>query len=437
MSVNRRFAGLLRAALGRGACLALACVLLAPASGHGTVVQRITAVVNDEIISAYDLQQRMRLVISSAGLNPTPDVVSRIEQQVLRSLVDERLQLQEAKREDITVDDFEIEQALTNLAQQNNMSANEIRSMLQHSAVDFSTLKDQIRAEIAWSKLVGRRFGGRVVISDDQVETEYNRAVQSFSKPQYLLSEIVLRVEQPEQDDEVRRTAQRLIDELRQGASFPVLARQFSQSSTSGLGGDLGWMERDQLDPALQTALDHMSPGQLSPPVRTVRGYHIVVLRNRRDASGEEGAALTTGATLKALLLPLDAKADEAAAEAAMDRVHAAGEKLKGCTNVAAVAASEPGMTALDLGHLSINQVTEPLRQIVANLEAGEVSPPFRGAGGAQVLVVCSRDMETTKTPLTPPTREEIQARLYNQQISMMARRYLRDLRRDAVVEYR
>ncbi len=437
MMVDRRLAGLFRAALGRGAWLALAWVLLVPAAGQGAVIQKITAVVNDEIISAYDLQQRMRLVISSAGINPTPDVVSRIEQQVLRSLVDERLQLQEAKREDITVDELEIEEALTNLAQQNNMSANEVRNMLLHSAVDYSTLKDQIRAEIAWSKLVSQRFGGRVVISDVQVEAEFNRAIQSFSKPQFLLSEIVLRVEQPEQDDDVRHTAQRLADELRQGASFPALARQFSQSSTAGLGGDLGWMERDQLDPALQAALDRMSPGQLSPPVRTIRGYNIVVLRNRRDASGEEGAALATGLTLKSLVLPLDANADQASAEAAMDRVHAAGEKLKGCTNVAAVAASEPGMSAVDLGHLSISQLTESLREVVADLQAGAVSPPFRGPGGAQVLVVCSRDMETTKTPLTPPTRQEVQARLYNQQISMMARRYLRDLRRDAVVEYR
>jgi peptidyl-prolyl cis-trans isomerase SurA len=412
-------------------------VLLAPPAAHAVVVQKISAVVNDEVISAYDLQQRMRLVISSAGLNPAPDVIGRIEQQVLRTLVDERLQLQEAKKEDVKVDEVEIEQALGNLAQQNNMSANEIRIMLQHSAVDFSTLKDQIRAEIAWSKLVNKRFGGRVTISDDQVEVEYTRAIQSFSKPQYLLSEIVLRVDQPEQDDEIHHTAQRLSDELRQGASFPALARQFSQSSTSGLGGDLGWMERDQLDPALQSALDHMSPGQFSPVVRTVRGYNIIMLRNRRDASGEEGAALATGATLKSLLLPIDAHADKATADAAIDRVRAAGEKLKGCTNVEAVAAANPGMAAVDLGHLSIDQVAAPIRELVANLVAGEVSPPFRGPAGAQVLVMCSRDMETTKTALTPPTREEIQARLYNQQISMMARRYLRDLRRDAVVEYR
>jgi peptidyl-prolyl cis-trans isomerase SurA len=408
-----------------------------PAAGHAAVVQRITAVVNDEVISAYDLQQRMRLVISSAGLNPSPEIISRIEQQVLRSLVDERLQLQEAKREDITVDSFEIEQALNGLAEQNNMTANDIRSMLQRAAVDFSTLRDQIRAEIAWSKLVNRRFGGRVVISDEQVEAEFSRALDSFSKPQYLLSEIVLRVEQPEQDDEVRRTAQRLLEQLRQGASFPALARQFSQASTAGLGGDLGWMERGQLDPALQAAIDHMAPGQISQPVRTIRGYQILLLRNRRDSSGEERTALASGVTLKALIQPLSTEPDKAEIEAALDRVHAASQKLRGCSNIESVAAATPGLAVVDLGHLSIHQVAAPIRDMVANLEAGDVSPPFHSSSGAQVLVVCSRDMETTKTPITPPTREEIQARLYNQQISMMARRYLRDLRRDAVVEYR
>lgn len=401
------------------------------------MVQRITAVVNDEVISAYDLQQRMRLVISSTGLAPSEEIISRIEPQILRTLVDERLQLQEAKKEEITINNLEVEQALGDLARQNDMTTNDIRMMLLDSHVDFYTLLDQIRAEIAWRKLVNRRFGGLINISDDQVDAEYERALNSFSKPHYLLAEILLRVEQPEQDDQVRRTAERLAQQLRQGASFPALARQFSQSSTAGIGGDLGWVERDQLDAALQAALDHMSSGQTSAPIRTVRGYHILLVRNRRDESGEESMGAAKSAVLKSLILPLPDDADQNMIEAAMDRVSAAGQKLQGCTNVEAVAASSGGLSALDLGRVAIDQVAEPIRELVANLGVGEVSPPFRGPGGAQVIVVCNRDVATTKVPLTPPTREEIQIRLYNDQISSMARGYLQDLRRDAVVEYR
>jgi peptidyl-prolyl cis-trans isomerase SurA len=437
MNANRGLASVFRAALGWGACLAAACALLAPVPGRGAAVQKITAVVNDEVISAYDLQQRMRLVLSSTGLAPSEDVISRIEPQILRSLVDERLQLQEAKKEDITIDSLEVEQAFLDLARQNDMTVEDIRKMLLSSNVDFSTLLDQIRAEIAWRKLVNHRFGGLVNVSDDQVDAEYERALKSFSKPHYLLTEILLRVEQPEQEDDVRRTAERLSQQLRQGASFPALARQFSQSSTSGIGGDLGWVERDQLDPALQAAIDRMSSGQTSAPIRTVRGYHILLLRNRRDESGEESMGAAKSAVLKALMLPLPPEADQDTIEAAMDRVHAAGQKLEGCTNVDTVAASSGGIAALDLGRVAISQVAEPIRELVANLDVGEVSPPFRGPGGAQVIVVCNRDVLTTKVPLTPPTREEIQIRLYNDQISSMARGYLQDLRRDAVVEYR
>lgn len=437
MSVRAGLAGACRAALGAGAGLACAVLLLASGQSQAAVVQRITAVVNDEVISAYDLQQRMRLVISSSGINPTPEVIGRIEQQVLRALVDERLQLQEAKKESITVDTVEVERALMGLAQQNSMTIDDIRKMLAQGGVDYSTLRDQIRAEIAWSKLVNRRFGGRVVITEEQVDAELNRALENFAKPQYLLSEIVLRVDQPEQDDDVRRTAQRLYEQLQQGASFPALARQFSQSSTSGLGGDLGWMERDQLDPALQAALDRLTPGQISAPVRTIRGYHILALRQRRDQTGEVGAAPSKDVTLKALVQPLPHDADEETIDAALDRVHEASKKLRGCSNIDAVAASERGFVVADLGRLSIDQVQQPLRDMVERMDAGDVTIPFRASTGAQVIVVCSRAVEMVTTPVTPPSREEIEARLYNQQISMMARRYLRDLRRDAVIEYR
>ncbi len=408
----------------------LTAVSLSPALAQS--VQRIAAIVNDEVISGYDLQQRMSLVLSSSGLQPSPEALKRLEPQVLRTLVDERLQLQEAERQEIEVDTREIAEAIADIGARNNLSPDQIESFLGQAGIDFATLQRQVYAELAWNKLIGQRFGSRVFISDEEVDSAYNRFLENSSKPQYRVAEIFLSVDSPEQDEEVRRTGQRLVEQIIAGAPFDAVAQQFSQASTAASGGDVGWVQEGQLAAELDEQLLKMRPGSVSAPIRTIGGYYIIAVLDRREtAAGAD--AMRSKISLSQVLIPLSPEASQEEISRALNKAKRAESQIRGCGSVERVAEQFPGALGNSIGTYTGSQLTENFRGAVMALRTGEVSAPVRSASGFHLLVVCDKEEELVQLP----SRRDIHNRLFNQQIGMMSRRYLRDLRRDAVVEVR
>ncbi len=395
-------------------------------------VQRIAAIVNDEVISGYDLQQRMSLVLSSSGLQPSPEALKRLEPQVLRTLVDERLQLQEAERNEIEVETREIAEAIADIGARNNLSPEQIEGFLGQAGIDFATLQRQVYAEIAWNKLVGQRFGSRVFVSEADVDAAYDRFLENSSKPQYRVAEIFLSVESPDQDEEVRRTAQRLVQEIINGAPFDAVAQQFSQSSTAGIGGDIGWIQEGELADELDSQLLKMRPGSVSAPIRTIGGYYIIAMMDRREtAAGAD--AMKSKVNLKQIYFKLSPEAPNDEVSRTANKAQRAASVVRGCGSVERTAEQYPGALAGDLGWVPGHQLTANFRNAVMSLRKGEASAPVRSPQGFHVLVVCNKEEQLVELP----TKNDIYNRLFSQQIGMMSRRYLRDLRRDAVVEVR
>ena len=249
-------------------------------------VQRIAAVVNDQVVSAFDLSGRIRLTIVSSGLEDTPEIRARLTPQILRTLIDEALEVEEAKRLNITVSTAEIQQALARIAKQNDMTDDQFSAFLKQTGIPLSTVVAQVRAGISWSKIVAQKIRPTIEIGDDQVEEYIDRLKADKDKPEFRLQEIFLSVDSPQQEDEVRRTAERLADQIKRGANFTAVARQFSQSATAAVGGDLGWVEEGALEPELQKAVDQLKVGEISAPIRTVAGYHLILLRDKRKSAG-------------------------------------------------------------------------------------------------------------------------------------------------------
>jgi len=200
----------------------------------------IAAVVNDEVVSAYDLEQRVALIVSSTGVDGSGEAGKRLREQVLRTLIDEKLQMQEAKRLEIVADPKEVDETLSGIAEQNRMTTDQLRETLERSGVSIDSLLTQIRAEIAWSDLVRKKFLSRISPGDEQVDEVLARMEANAGRPEFLVAEIFLSVESPDDDEEVRRSAMRLVEQLQQGAAFNAVARQFSQAATAATGGDLG-----------------------------------------------------------------------------------------------------------------------------------------------------------------------------------------------------
>ena len=268
-------------------CLGLVAGLSAtPAQGQDSF--RPAAVVNDEVISVLDLAMRVRLAIVGAGVRDSQDVRRRLTPQVLRGLIDERLQLQEAERLDISVSDDQVAQALQQIAEQNKMTEGQFLSMLRNRGIIPTTLIDQIRAQIAWQTVIRRRLRPTISISNEEVQEVADRMAVRQGSIERRVAEIFVAVESAAQEEEALANANRLIEQLRAGANFSGLARQFSQSGTANLGGDRGWVQDGGLPEELNKALAQMGPGDISPPIRTVSGYYILLLRDMRKNEGQD-----------------------------------------------------------------------------------------------------------------------------------------------------
>jgi peptidyl-prolyl cis-trans isomerase SurA len=263
---------------------------LAMLAQAATAQQRIAAVVNDEVVSLQDLNDRLDLVMFTSGVGDTPDARRGLTPQVLRGLVEESLQMQEAERLGIGVSDQEIEQALANIAERNSMEVPAMRRLLANAGISFRTLLGQIRSQIAWVKVVNQQVRPRVNVTIDQLDLAVQEARLSERQPEFLLSEIVLPVDNPSQEDAVAADARRLIQAVRDGGSFEALARQVSAAASAERGGDVGWLRSAVIPPELLGALEQLEPGEVSAPLRSPIGYHVFWLRDRRLAPAQATA---------------------------------------------------------------------------------------------------------------------------------------------------
>ncbi|MCE9523921.1 MAG: peptidylprolyl isomerase [Alphaproteobacteria bacterium] len=419
---------------------------------------RAAAVVNDIIISTYDLDQRIKLVMVTSGAQG-PEAEKRLRPQVLRQLVDELLQLQEAQKFNVKITQEELEKNFKRISQQNNISVDQINKMLDDNGISRSTLQNQMKADLAWQKLVQQRLAPRVTVSDDEVYAVFDQMQQAARSTQYLVSEIFLAVDGPEVEDQVKQNIQSILGQLRSGATFSAIARQFSQSASASAGGDIGWVGESDMVAPVATAVKSMSLGGISEPIRAQGGYYVVGLREKRLALGSK-----VNSTVEAPPKPQTARKmastislgriaialAENASKAKQDQIRQASieiyRSVNGCSSAGAVAKSHGGKFDM-IGPMNVKDVAPQFRKILEETPNGRSTPPLRGATGVEMFVICSGGMvpaaqvgggpAPTPKAATEVTKEEVESRLYNQELSMLARRYLRDLRRDATIEMR
>ena len=393
---------------------------------------RIAAVVNDEVISVADLQSRLRMVMLSSNLADSPETRQRIAGQVLRTIVDEKLQMQEAKRQNITATQEEINKALGQIAKQNNLQADQLDSVMRAHGIERSALVDQLTASIVWSKLVRRLVSQTNVVSDEEIDYALKRAKETSNEPQSRVAEIFLAVDNPQQEEEVRRLAERLTEQMKQGARFSAVAQQFSQSATAAVGGDIGWVRPEQLSPELGKVVAQMRPGELSPPIRTPGGYYLILVLDRR--SGRSGSAEDTLLHLVQVVFPLPPQASEAARRTAIAEAQSAKAAAKSCEELLKIGKEKGSAQLSSEGRLRADQVSPAMRNLVLGLEPGQASQPIVQKNGVGVIMMCEKPASSAPTV---PTREEINETLMRQRLDTLARRYMRDLRRTAFVDVR
>jgi peptidyl-prolyl cis-trans isomerase SurA len=381
----------------------------------------IAAVVNSDIVTIHDLRQRVLFMLATTGAERDEASVQRLQRQALRNLVDEHLQMQEAGTYEVEISDEEVNASVGRLLSRNGADPNKLVSDLAAAGVSIETLRDQVRSEIAWQRIVNGLYGSRIRISDAQIDETLNQITANASKPNYRVAEIYIEAT-PDIGgmDGALEGANAMIQQVQSGAPFPLLAQQFSSAASAARGGDVGWVREGELRPEIDNVIKQMEPGSVSKPIQVPGGYYVVAMVEKKISEAD------TLYRLKQVTVK-----DET--EAAKSKLVSLRGELSGCETLEDDVATLDGVESADMGELKSSDLTDIIVEALERTDVGGLSDPFERPDGATSIMVCER--QTTGSDI--PTRDQIEDRLLDQQLAQASKRALRDLRRQATLVVR
>jgi len=389
----------------------------AQSSQHG-----IAAVVNSDIITTHDLRQRVLFMLATTGAERTEESLNRLQRQAMRNLIDEHLQMQEAEKYEQSISDEEVNRSVGQLIGRNGLDPNDVIAQLAQGGVSIETLRDQVRSEIAWQRIVNGLYGSRIRISDAQIDETLNRLTANADKPSFRVAEIYIEAtEEIGGMEGALQGANAMIQQVQGGAPFALLAQQFSSAPTAATGGVVGWVREGELRPEIDNVIKEMEAGAISQPIQVPGGYYVVALIETRTSEAD------TLYKLKQVNIT-DVETEEA-----KTRLIALRDELTSCETLVEDVAEIDGVNQADMGELKASELNPQLIGILESTDVGSMSDPVDRPNGAASIMVCSR--EATGSGI--PTRDEIENRLMDQQLAQASRRALRDINRKATIVVR
>ena len=384
-------------------------------------IQAIAVIVNDEVISRYDVNQRVRLILVTSGIPATEENIKRIEEQAIKALIDEKIQIQEAIKLEVPDSPNEINMMLDNIARGNQTTAEGILETITSQGVNSETLLNQIKSELLWNKIVRGRFGSYINISDEEVDIIYDRTIQNINNSQYDISEIFIGFENENEEKEARDLTQRLTEQLRNDIPFEPVAQQFSQAPSSGQGGFIGWVSEGQLDPEILSNIKNLEIGSVSEPIKTVNGYFIIKINGKSEEGGKN--PMKNQYDLISVSFNIE---DKIIAEEFSNN-------FVSCKRLDSLLENYNEKEVNVIGKRLLQELPKELHKELLEKNAGNTLSPRLSEENIDIILICDRKDDIG----IQVNREVIADNIYSQKMGMMSRRHLRDLRRDAVIEYR
>ena len=393
-------------------------------------VVKATAIVNGDVITQTDIEQRLALLAIANGGKIPDEERQRLSEQVLRNLIDETLQIQAAKQEKIDIKQSDIDKTVQRVAENVKRTPATLGDYLEQNGSNIKTLRRQIEGEIAWQRLQRAKIESGVSVGDDEVKAVLEKMNASKGTEEYRVGEIYLSAT-PASQTQVLDNANKILGQLRQGASFAGYARQYSESSTAPVGGDLGWVRPEQLPPELANVLREMPNGAISDPIPVSGGYSIIAVQDTRKilTADPRDAVLS----LKQISIAFPKGTSRAAAEPIVSRFAEASKTIGGCGGAEKIATDFHGEVVTSDG-VKMRDLPAALQRLMVPMQVGQATQPFGSLEeGVRVLVICGRD----EADNSAPSYDDVYNQLNEERVNSRARRYLRDLRRDAVIEFR
>ncbi len=395
---------------------------------------RIVAVVNGDVISAQDVDNRRRLFALSSGLPVTREVLDRLTPQVVRELIDERLRLQEVQRRKIAVTDKDIAETIGNLEKRNNMPPGTLARRLASDGAEIHTLYDQTRVQLGWSRVLREQIGVADRVTEQDVNEQLHMIKAETGQMEYHVAEIFLPIDEPARAADTQRFAETVIQQLRNGAPFAVVAAQFSQSQTALQGGDLGWVRPNQLESPVAHLVTEMPPGAISNPVPVAGGLSIVTLLAKRQIGNDPATLLKIRQVFLKFATPLDPQNPTQQQHDMLLRAKQISTTVHSCDAMAAAdkaAGNPPRPDPVDVRLEAINP--PELRTLLGKLTENKPSEPLVTQEGIMVVIVCAREERN----LGMPSKEEVMNQLFSQRVELISRQMMRDLHRRASIDQR
>jgi peptidyl-prolyl cis-trans isomerase SurA len=393
-------------------------------------IVKATAIVNGNVITQTDIDQRLAFMAIANGGQIPADEVQRLREQVLRNLIDELLQIQAAKTEKIDVKQSEIDKTIERVAQNTKRTPEQLAALLESSGSNIKSMRRQIEAEIAWQRLQRAKIESGVSVGDDEVKAVLDKLNASKGTQEYRISEIYLSAS-PATETQTLENANKILTQLRGGASFAGYARQYSEASTAAVGGDLGWVRPEQLPAQLATVIREMPAGAISDPIPVPGGFSIIAVQDtRKILTADPRDAILN---LKQVSINFPKGTARAAAEPIVARFAEAARNIGGCGGAERIAADFHGEVVTS-DQVKMRDLPPALQRLMLPMQVGQATQPFGSLEeGVRVLVMCGRD----EVDQTAPSYDDVYNQINEERLNSRARRYLRDLRRDAVIEFR
>jgi peptidyl-prolyl cis-trans isomerase SurA len=332
------------------------------------------------------------------------------------------------------VSDRDIAEAIAEIEGANGLPRGMLRQRLAFAGVDLRTMIDQLRVQIGWSRLLRGILGRNAEVSPAEV-TELEAALRTqVGQPEWRVAEIFVPIGEARQVADAQRFADTIIAQLRAGANFGVVAAQFSQSQTALQGGDLGWVQPNQLDPEVLRVVQIMPAGAISNPIRVPGGISIVTLRGNRVIGTDNATVATVRQAFLPFASPLNPAQPTEAQRAVLERARLVSVGAKSCEDVEKANTAAGGGRPADPGELRVDAIPNgPLRELIGGLPVGRASQPLIADDGIAVIMVCARE---TKNLGVPPARE-LGQRILGERVELTGRQLMRELQRRAVIDLR
>ena len=431
------FSTLPTAALVAGLSLASPASAQSQAAPEIVEIDRIVAVVNDDVIVYSEMQTRLRSVVEqleNAGVPAPPKDV--LEKQVLEQLILDRLQMQIGAATGIRVDDETLNRQMADIARQNNLSLREFRDILARDGYDFAVVRKEIRSELIKGQVQQRQVQDRVQVTDRDIDNYLaTREKQGGNTPEYHVGHILIAVPDgasPEELAEARDEAEDVVARLNAGANFGRTAAAESDGRQALEGGDLGWRKAEELPTMLENVVPKLNKGELSDIVRSSSGFHIIKMI---DVRGAERLVINQTHARHILIKTSEIiSKDQARSRLSMLRsriVNGADfDELARANSDDAGSAVKGG----DLGWLSPSDTIPPFEKAMDALAVGAISQPFETQFGWHVVQVLGRrDRDSTEEVQRARAMETLRKRKTDEELET----WFRQIRDEAYIEYR